>query len=66
MGNCNACTKGINFLDMIKDGAPIAELLLRYYIEYDKLDKTNKEAYDQLIVEFLKDLINRNPPPTPQ
>jgi hypothetical protein len=51
---------------MIKDGAPIAELLLRYYIEYDKLDKTNKEAYDQLIVEFLKDLINRNPPPTPQ
>ena len=60
------CTKGINFLDMIKDGQPIAELLLRYYIEYDKLDKTNKEAYDLLIVEFLKDLINRNPPPTPQ
>ncbi len=54
----NTCSKGINFLELIKDGQPIAELLLKYYIEYDKLNKTNKEAYDVMVVEFFRDLIN--------
>jgi hypothetical protein len=58
----NACTKGINFLELIKDGQPIAEVLLKYYIDYNKLDKTNQEAYDAMIIEFLKDMADARRP----
>ncbi len=58
MGNC---TGKIKLEEINKSRIPIAQLLVKYYVEYDKMSKSDKVEYDKLIVSFLNDLVKDEP-----
>lgn len=60
MGACSSSTKSL--FELIKDGQPIAELLLKYYNEYDKMGPNDRHSYDLMLVEFLRGFIEKQRP----
>ncbi len=56
MGNCSAK----EFESLGKSGMPAVVWLLKYYADYDKLSKADRETFDNVFASFMTELQKSN------
>ena len=49
MGNCSS----VEFENITKSGMPVVLWLLKYYNNYDKLSKKDRETFDTVFINFM-------------